>query len=177
MGQPLRFCSSIFILLILSSCGKFTPQKLEAEVEMPQSFDTVVLKNGGMIQGKIVRENLQEIAVRWQDGVISFKPDEVRKVKRSDTLIRGEAGVVLPEKKEESAGSNGPHTYPRVYLKNGKVKMGVTIAKKENSLVVGEKVEGGGNIEFTFPLGEVEKMALWPPPRYEIKDEIKDIQK
>ncbi len=171
--------SSIIVLILivfLPACDKIKAGK-KPHIEMPSSFDTVLLKNGGVIQGQIVKETPDAIEVRWQDGVVSFKRNEVVSIKHNDTEVQGEVGMVMPEAKGEEKDIQDPAAYPRVYLKNGEVKKKVILKRNANALILGEKLEEGGLVEFEFSLNEIEKVMLWPPVVSEPTQEFKEIEK
>ncbi|MBI4549474.1 MAG: DUF1570 domain-containing protein [Candidatus Omnitrophica bacterium] len=164
-----RYAPVGFLILTLglvpAACSK-NPASGGTGKETPfQPVDTVLLKNGGVIQGKVIRETPAEVEVRWQDGIVTFKRDEIVGIKINDSQSQGEKGIVLPEQKDREDGSQDPASYPRVYLRNGTVKKNVAISKKGADYVIGEKIEGGGVIEYDFTGGEIERVALWPPVR------------
>lgn len=176
---PVAACSSwliVFTLIFfLPACGKIKIGK--TTLETPSSFDTILLKNGGLIQGRIVRETPDEIEIKWQDGVVGFKKSEVVSIKRNDTEFQGEAGVVMPEPKGDEKDLEDPATYPRVYLKKGEIKKGASLKRSLNAVILVEKLEGGGAVEFEFPLSEIEKIMLWPPAESEPTHDFKEIEK
>lgn len=171
-----RLILAVSLCAFLDSCGKPSSPS-QAQLELSPPFDTLVLKNGGVIQGKIVKESADEVSIRWQDGVIGFKRSEIGEIKRGDVVAQGEGGIVIPKGEAVEADRFDPKTYPRVYLTNGKVKKGAKVTKEGTTYLVGEPVEGGGFIEFTLPAGDIEKIELWPPPEYEIKEAVRDLRK
>lgn len=144
---------------------------------MDPPFDTLLLKNGGVIQGKIVRDTPDEVQIRWQDGIIGFRRGEIADIKRGDFSPQGEVGVVIPKPKAREDDLEDRTTYPRVYLKNGTIKKGVSIRKDEEGVTLGEKLQEGGEIEFKFKLDQIEKISLWPPLRHESTPDFKSLEK
>lgn len=163
--------------LIPAACSKKGASGKSGKEGPSQPADTVLLKNGGMIQGKIVRETPAEVEVRWQDGIVTFKREEIVGIKKNDSQAQGEKGIVLPEQRDREDGSEEPASYPRVYLRNGTVKKNVAVAKKGANYVIGEKLEGGGVIEYDFTGEQIEKVALWPPVKPSDTDVFQDLRK
>lgn len=179
-----KSCQTLFVSLLVISltffapaCGKIDFKNKKNGAGMPAAFDTVLLKNGGVIQGTIVRETPEQIEIKWQDGVIGFKRSEVASIRRNDTKIQGEVGMVMPEAKGDDRDFQNPTTYPRVYLKNGQVKKQVELKRSGPALILGERLPEGGMVEFEFPINEVEKVMFWPPSQSQPTDDFKEIEK
>jgi hypothetical protein len=163
--------------LIPAACSKKSAPGKTGKEEPFQPADTILLKNGGIIQGKIVRETPAGVEVRWQDGIVTFKREEIVGIKRDDSQAQGEKGIVLPEQKDREDGSLDPASYPRVYLRNGTVKKNVVLSKKGSNYVIGEKLEGGGMVEYDFTAEQIEKVALWPSVKPSDTGAFQDLQK
>lgn len=166
----------VLIAFLLPACDQIKSGEKKT-FEMPSSFDTVMLKNGGVIQGQIVRETPETIEVKWQDGIVGFKMSEVAGIKRNDTEVQGEVGMVMPEIEENEKDLRNPETYPRVYLKNGSVKKGAELRRGGAGVILGERLKEGGVVEFEFSLAEIEKVMFWPPFRSEPTEDFKEIEK
>jgi hypothetical protein len=160
------------LALYLSSCDKISFKPAETGPR-----DTVYLKNGGIIQGTLVKETPEEISVRWQDGIVTFKRLEVAEIRRGVIESVGEEGIALPKKASEAPESRDPATYPRLYLRSGEVKKGVVVKPGEQELVIGEKLEGGGLVEFSFRADEVDRIDLWPMPAPEMTAAFEEVKK
>jgi len=171
-----RWIIAFALIFFLPACDKIKSGG-KPRFEMPSSFDTVMLKNGGVIQGQIVRETPETIEVKWQDGIVGFKMSEVAGIKRNDTEVQGEVGMVMPEAQENEKDLQNPETYPRLYLKNGSVKKAVELKRGGEGVILGERLKEGGVVEFEFPLAEIEKVMFWPPSKSEPTDDFMEIEK
>lgn len=169
----------ICLVLLLVSCDKikFPAKQSKSSFEMPKQFDTILLKNGGVIQGKIVRETPQRVEIRWQDGIIGFSRAEIKGIKHEDTVLQGEGGLVVALKESRDGADRDPATYPRVYLTSGEVKKGVTVERKDGIFYLGETLQEGGKVEYSFSPADIEKIAFWPPPVLEPSGTVRDLQK
>lgn len=164
-----RFKTGLIVTfaLLLSSCSPKQPPN-------PEPTDTLVLKNGGKIQGKILVEKPDRVLIRWSEGAVEFLRSEIAEIRRGEKLIQDKTDIQLPEfQKEDLEEGQGP--YPRVYLKNGQVVSGAALRKEDKIFYLKQPLEGGGAIEHGFQIERIEKIALWPPPTS--ADKNKDFQK
>ena len=85
---PKIFISLFFITAFLSSgCSK------KEEVAAPA--DTLVLKNGGKIQCRIIRESTEKLIVQYQDGQVEFLRSEIQDILRGQELTGAKDGIEI----------------------------------------------------------------------------------
>lgn len=123
--------------------------------------DSLVLKNGGVIQGKIVEETARTVVFNWNGGDVEFGKDEISEIKYGKKLAQGEAGIEMPEFTE--ASGLRADEYPRIYTNKGEIAAGHKLRYEEDSFILAQEIEGGGMIEFSFPREDVEKIVPWAP--------------
>ena len=172
--KRMRWWSLFFCLLLLASCKGKDPAVTVKTQEKSQekAQDTLVLKNGSMIQGVIVGENKNRVTIRIKGGDVGFPMTDIAKVRRGETLVNSADGiqpVFAPSKKDAP--------YPRIYLKDGNVASGSKISREGGTFYLKQALEGGGNISFGFEAGKVEKIELWPPPQdYQLDKDFKELR-
>ena len=121
--------------------------------------DTLVLKNGSMVQGVIVEERKDRVTIRIQGGEIGFPAADVAQIRRGEALVKTADGI-----QPVYAPSEQDAPYPRIYLRDGRVASGNKVSREGASFYLKQALEGGGNISFGFDAAKVEKVELWPPP-------------
>lgn len=144
----------IFTLLFFSSCTKEKPTP---------TTDTIVLKNGGKIQGAIQSETPEKIVLKYQDGLVDFRPDEIKEILRGQAKLKNETGIELAN---DSANTKN---YPRLIMKTGARIYGDKIIK-ENGFFLLERTANQQKVVEKYPEKEVEGMYLWPEPDPAILD-------
>jgi len=162
----MKIYSLVFLMCLLPvavSCkGKlFSEKKKEAKgaKEASEARDTVVLKNGSMIQGVIVEENQDRVTIHIKGGDIGFPKEDVAQVRRGEALVKTADGI-----QPAFAPSEAEAPYPRIYLTDGRVASGSKISKEGKTFYLKQALEEGGSISFGFGADKVEKIELWPPP-------------
>jgi len=157
-----RWLILLCVLVLLASCkakdpvGPGTPK---ATAVQPKAEDTLILKNGSMIQGVIVAENVNRVTIRIKGGDVGFPIADIAKVRRGETLVTTADGIqpaYAPSQKEAP--------YPRIYLKDGRIASGSKISRSAGTFYLKQPVDGGGSISFGFEPEKVERVELWPPP-------------
>ncbi len=155
-----------FLPLAISCKGKTAPLKKAPEkVAATDAKDTLILKNGSMIQGVIVDESAGRVTIRIKGGEIGFPTNDVAEVRRGETLVKTADGIqpaYAPSEKEAP--------YPRIYLKDGRIASGNKISADGGTFYLKQAVDGGGSISFGFAADKVEKIELWPPPPDDLLD-------
>lgn len=130
-----------------------------------EAKDTLILKNGSMIQGIIAEETNARITIRISGGEIGFPVSDIAEVRRGEALVKTEDGIqpVYAPSEEEAP-------YPRIYLTDGRIVSGKQILKDGHTFYLKQVLEGGGTISFGFEEDKMEKIELWPPPSDEMLD-------
>ncbi len=142
---------------VISCEGKSPQPRKESAAE--KAKDTLILKNGSMVQGVIVGETGNRVTIRIKGGEIGFPMADIAQVRRGETLVKTADGiqpVYAPSKKEAP--------YPRIYLKDGRMASGSKISKEKGTFYLKQALAEGGNVSFGFEADKVEKIELWPPP-------------
>ncbi|MFA6600854.1 MAG: DUF1570 domain-containing protein [Candidatus Omnitrophota bacterium] len=121
--------------------------------------DTVIFKNGGMLQGIITERTASGIRIQMDEGIVAFPMADISEIRAGETLVKHESGVEGPVVKE---AEDGP--YPRLYLKNGNIVYGQLLVREGDTFYLKQAVEGGGFASYGFKFDEIEKMRLWKPP-------------
>ncbi|OGX12048.1 MAG: hypothetical protein A2351_01480 [Omnitrophica bacterium RIFOXYB12_FULL_50_7] len=143
-------------LVLLASCKGKDPSWMSVQ---QKAEDTLILKNGSMVQGVIVEENKDRVTIRIKGGEIGFPLADVAQVRRGEKLVKTADGI-----QSAYAPSEKDAPYPRVYLKDGRVASGSQISKEGGTFYLKQALKEGGNISFGFDTDKVEKVELWPPP-------------
>jgi len=154
--ERMRWLILLFGLVLLASCkGKDLSNLFPQE----KAQDTLILKNGSMVQGVIVHENEEEVTIRIKGGEIGFPATDVAEVRRGETLVKTADGIqpVYAPSEEEAP-------YPRIHLKDGRIVSGNKISKEGATFYLKQVLEEGGSISFGFDADKIEKLDLWPPP-------------
>ncbi len=150
------------VLALFTSCkGKTLPPFSPQE----KAQDTLILRNGSMVQGVIVSEAEDRVTIRIKGGEIGFPLADVAEVRRGETLVTTADGI-----QPVYAPSEAEAPYPRIYLTDGRVASGSKISKEGGTYYLKQALEEGGAISFGFDADKVEKLELWPPPSDEQLD-------
>ncbi len=165
MKRSQRVAFFYFVLLIpvafiLVSCkpGNKNPV-LEKNAGSSVVQDTLILKNGGKIQGKIIAENPSRVTISIEGGELGFPRSDIAEIRRGESLISSKDGIEL-----SAFSQNAGMIYPSIYMKDGQIASGGEIFKDGQSFYLKKPVEGGGFASFGFDLDKIEKILLWPPP-------------
>ncbi|HNX68899.1 MAG TPA: DUF1570 domain-containing protein [Candidatus Omnitrophota bacterium] len=151
-----RWLALLCGLALLVSCKGKDPSGAPAQ---EKARDTLILKNGSMVQGVILEENENRVTIRIKGGDIGFPKADVATVRRGEALVTTADGI-----QPVYAPSEADAPYPRIYLKDGRVASGSNISREAGTFYLKQAVEGGGSISFGFEADKVEKLELWPPP-------------
>lgn len=122
--------------------------------------DTLILKNGNMIQGVILTETPEKVTIRIDEGTVGFARPEIAEVRKGETLVKDESGIAVLQ----TGSAEGSEKYPRLFLKNGNIVSGDGLLKEADMFYLKQSLEGGGTISHGFKKDEVEKIRLWKPP-------------
>ena len=141
-------------LLLLASCKGKDPGIVQEKAQ-----DTLILKNGSMVQGVIVEEREDRVTIRIKGGEIGFPTADVAEVRRGEALVKTADGI-----QPVYAPAEAKAPYPRIYLTDGRVASGSKISREGGTFYLKQALEGGGSVSFGFDPDKVEKIELWPPP-------------
>lgn len=127
--------------------------------------DTLVLKNGSMIQGVIQSEDERQVTLQIPDGTVGFARSDIAEIRRGQTIVAEGDGIHAKLKPTEA-----DLPYPRIFLKDGQIAYGGKILKEKDQFYLQKPVEGGGTASFGFAFDQIERIALWPFPSQEVLD-------
>ncbi len=91
-----RWLILLCVLVLLASCkakDPVGPGPPKATAVQPKAEDTLILKNGSMIQGVIVAENVNRVTIRIKGGDVGFPIADIAKVRRGETLVTTADGI------------------------------------------------------------------------------------
>ncbi|OGW81572.1 MAG: hypothetical protein A3G33_02025 [Omnitrophica bacterium RIFCSPLOWO2_12_FULL_44_17] len=183
-----------FVLFTLSGCDripflnknlqKSAPKTVTAETPTspvpvtPLVVDRLTLKNGGIVEGKLVEEYRGKIRMQLKDGIVGFSKSEIQDIERNilqGNVVAEKSGIYLPNREKEADDDWPTGAEQVLVLKNGE-KIGGHIVKKEgDSIEVRQKLEEGGSVVLTLDMDRIEKFFLWKPAS-EIRESLKVFQ-
>lgn len=138
----------IFYAIFFFACSQDNPSS--------SATDTLILKNGGKIQCKVMSEDETKITVQYQGGLVDFTRAEIQTVLRDQKLVKTKDGI------ETATEGMKLSEYPRVVTKAGKTHFGKALTKEGDQFKLAKEGQDEGKIE-TFELSQIEKIELWPP--------------
>jgi hypothetical protein len=133
------FVSSVFILLLLTSCSKPADKPIPppaAAQPAPEIVDRIILASGGVVEGKIVEETPQMVRINWQGGIVGFTRAEIKSVERNKAsgAASGEVkdGIYIPDFEAQNEKNKWPAgAKNRIQLKDKSVLGGEILAKTD----------------------------------------------
>lgn len=147
-----RLAAFILVLLLpvffLSACSKKT--------EVSSATDTLVLKNGGKIQCRILRETPEKVTVEYQGGMVDFSSAEIQTILRGQQLVKTQDGI---ETTADRGGEKTIRNYPYLRTADGKPHYGKTMRKEGGNFILEKEA---GEAPEILPQDSVEKILLWP---------------
>lgn len=142
---------------MISDLNKSIKEKVSVAAP-PKDAVTVYLKNKSYISGILVKETENEVIIKWNEGDVEFKKDEIEKIDYGK-IKEAKKGNLFEEKKDSTWDYNNDIA---VKLKTGIVIDSVISSASKDMVLIKNELDGGGAIEQEIKRENIEALLFKP---------------